>query len=89
MRPGRMASRNPRGGGAYYAPEDVARGSLIAHDRQGQPQVYPLAGVSIGVVTNLHRSITTMEEFSRIAAEVKARAKAIPGCSYYIDQRGS
>jgi GGDEF domain-containing protein len=74
---------------AYYAPEDVARGSLIAHDRQGQPQVYPLAGVSIGVVTNLHRSITTMEEFSRIAAEVKARAKAIPGCSYYIDQRGS
>lgn len=73
---------------AYYALEDVARGALIAHDRQGQPQIYPLAGVSIGVVTNLHRSITTMEEFSRIAAEVKAQAKSIPGSAYYVDHRG-
>jgi hypothetical protein len=29
-----------------------------------------------------------MEEFSRIAAEVKAQAKDIPGSSYYIDRRG-
>jgi diguanylate cyclase (GGDEF)-like protein len=74
---------------ALYSLEDVARGSLVARDRQGQEQVYPLVGVSIGVVTNLHRSITTMEEFSRIAAEVKAQAKAIPGSSYYIDRRGN
>ncbi len=74
---------------ALYSLEDLTRGSLIARDRQGQEQVYPLVGVSIGVVTNLHRSVTTMEEFSRIAAEVKARAKAIPGSSYYIDQRSS
>jgi PleD family two-component response regulator len=72
---------------SYYADEDLARGSLIARDRQGHPQVYPLVGVSIGVLTNLHRSITTMEEFSRVAAEVKSRAKSIPGSSYYIDQR--
>jgi len=32
--------------------------------------------------------MTTMEEFSRVAAEVKAQAKAIPGSSYYIDRRG-
>jgi diguanylate cyclase (GGDEF)-like protein len=70
-----------------YALEDLTRGTLIARDRQGQEQVYPLVGVSIGVVTNLHRSITTVEEFSRVAAEVKARAKAISGSSYYIDQR--
>lgn len=73
---------------AYYAPEDAARGALIAHDRQGRPQVFPLVSVSIGVVNNLHRSITTMEEFSRVAAEVKARAKTLPGSSYYIDRRG-
>ncbi|HEU5349744.1 MAG TPA: response regulator [Ktedonobacterales bacterium] len=72
----------------HYAPEDAARRSLIAHDRQGQLQVYPLVGVSIGVVTNIYRSITTMEEFSRIAAEVKAQAKGISGSSFYIDQRG-
>ena len=66
---------------AYYAPEDLARGSLIAHDRQGQQQVYPLVGVSIGVVTNIHRSVTTMEEFSRIAAEVKARRRTSPAAA--------
>jgi diguanylate cyclase (GGDEF)-like protein len=72
---------------ALYSLEDLARGSLIARDRKGQEQVFPLVGVSIGVVTNLHRSITTMEEFSRVAAEVKAQAKAISGSSYYIDRR--
>ncbi len=74
---------------AYYSPEDAQRGTLIAEDRQRQPQVYPLVGVSIGVVTNLHRPITTMEAFSRTAAEAKARAKAISGSGYFVDQRGT
>lgn len=74
---------------AYYSPEDAQRGTLIAQDRQGQRQAYPLVGVSIGVVTNLYRPIVTMEAFSRTAAEMKARAKAIPGSGYYVDQRGT
>jgi len=61
----------------------------MAEDRQGQLQVYPLVGVSIGVVTNLHRPISTMEAFSRTAAEAKSRAKAISGSGYFVDQRGS
>lgn len=72
---------------ALYDPGDVARGTLIARDRQGQPQVYPLIGVSIGVVTNSHRPIATMEEVSRVAAEVKYKAKSQRGSTYYIDQR--
>jgi diguanylate cyclase (GGDEF)-like protein len=72
---------------ALYDADDVARGTLIARDRQGQPQVYPLIGVSIGVVTNSHRPIATMEEVSRIAAEVKYKAKSQRGSTYYIDQR--
>jgi diguanylate cyclase (GGDEF)-like protein len=72
---------------AYYAPDDLQRGTLVATDRQGHAQTYPLVGVSIGVVTNLHRPITTMEEVSRVAAEVKRKAKAIRGSSYIVDQR--
>jgi diguanylate cyclase (GGDEF)-like protein len=73
---------------ADYAPEDLERGTLVAHDRQGRPQTYPLVAVSIGVVTNMHRPITTMEEVSRVAAEVKRKAKAVRGSSYVVDQRG-
>lgn len=72
---------------AYYAPEDQQRGAFIATDRQGQRQEYPLVGVSIGVVTNLYRPITTMEEVSTVAAEVKHKAKSVRGSSYYVDHR--
>jgi diguanylate cyclase (GGDEF)-like protein len=72
-----------------YAPEDLQRGGLLAQNRLRQIQFYPLISVSIGVVTNQRRQIATMEEFSRIAAEVKQRAKANPGSSHYFDQRAS
>ena len=74
---------------AFYDPADLERGSLYANDRQGVTQHFPLVGVSIGVVTNLRRSITTMEEVSAVAAEVKHKAKSLPGSSYYIDQRAA
>lgn len=72
---------------ANYSPEDRTRGTFIATDRQGQHQEYPLVGVSIGVVTNQYRPITTMEEVSAIAAEVKRKAKSVRGSSYYVDHR--
>jgi diguanylate cyclase (GGDEF)-like protein len=72
-----------------YSPEDLQRGGLLAQNRQGQPQFHPLISVSIGVVTNQRRQVATMEEFSRIAAEVKRRAKGTAGSSHYFDQRAS
>jgi diguanylate cyclase (GGDEF)-like protein len=74
---------------AFYSPEDLARNALVAPDRQGRLQSYSLVTVSIGVVTNQRRPITSMEEVSRIAAEVKHKAKSLPGSTYYVDQRGS
>lgn len=73
----------------YYTAEDLARGVLISTDRQGNRQVYPLVGVSIGVITNAARPIVTREEFSRVAAETKHQAKLIPGSSHFIDRRAS
>lgn len=72
-----------------YSSDDLQRGGLLAQNRQGQPQFYPLISVSIGVVTNQRRQIATKEEFSRVAAEVKRRAKSNPGSSHYVDQRVS
>jgi PleD family two-component response regulator len=74
---------------ALYSPEDLARGALIALDRRGQRQSYPLVSLSIGVVTNERRPITSPAEVSRIAAEVKRVAKGMPGSAWYEDQRGN
>jgi diguanylate cyclase (GGDEF)-like protein len=74
---------------ALYSLDDLRRGALVAQNRQGQTQLFPLITVSIGVVTNVRHAISTMDEFSRIAAEVKHRAKAIQGSSHYVDQRAT
>jgi diguanylate cyclase (GGDEF)-like protein len=72
-----------------YSVEELQRGALVAYDRQGHQQVFSLVTLSIGVVTNVHRTITSLEEVSRTAAEVKRKAKSINGSSYYVDQRGT
>ncbi len=72
---------------AFYPEEDRARGAFYGKDRSGVHQFLPLVAVSIAVVSNMHRPIRTIEEVSLIAAEVKAKAKSLPGSSYYIDQR--
>lgn len=74
---------------ALYSADDLQRGTLIAVDRRGQGQTFPLVGLSIGVVTNEYRRIGSLAEVSLIAAEVKRAAKTVPGCSWYIDRRGS
>lgn len=71
----------------YYSAEDAERGTLIANDRQDQPQTYDLVSVSIGVVTNERRAISSLGEVGRIAAQVKHKAKSLPGNRYYVDQR--
>lgn len=71
-----------------YTEEDLRRGTLIAPDRRGEERIYPLVSLSIGVVTNLYRPITNIEEVSRIAAEVKHKAKEMPGSTCFVDRRG-
>lgn len=72
-----------------YTEEDLRRGVLCAPDRQGHMRSYPLVTLSIGVVTNQHRPIGSMEEISRVAAEVKRKAKESLASSYFVDRRGS
>lgn len=71
----------------HYSPEDLHRGLMSGKDRQGVEQLFPLSTVSIGVVTNQHRVIRTIDEVSLIAAEVKHKAKSMRGSNYYVDQR--
>ncbi|MDA8216598.1 MAG: GGDEF domain-containing protein [Dehalococcoidales bacterium] len=71
----------------HYSPEDVARGYIDATDRQGNPVRLPLAGVSIGVVTNKYKAVDSVGMVGKLAAEVKAKAKSVAGSTYYVDMR--
>jgi diguanylate cyclase (GGDEF)-like protein len=71
----------------FYSKEDWQRGYIIAEDRRGQVVRHPIATLSIGVVTNQFRPIDNYWLVSKIAAEVKQKAKSEPGSSYYVDRR--
>lgn len=68
-------------------PEDVARGYLEILDRREQVRRFPIPTVSIGIVTNTQRPISSHWEASEIAAEMKHVAKRIPGSSFAVDRR--
>jgi len=70
-----------------YDAEDRQRGYLIGENRQGQKVSFPLASISIAVVTNVHRQVVNYIQFGEISAEIKQRAKATAGSNYVVDQR--
>lgn len=72
---------------AYYDPEDVRNGYIIGKTRQGQEMRFPIMTISISVVTNTHRKLSSTIEIGEIAAELKHYAKSIPGSIYVVDKR--
>lgn len=71
----------------YYDPEDRNRGYIIGKTRQGNTITFPLMTISIAVVTNQHRTLTSPAQVGEIAAELKEYAKSLPGSIYVVDKR--
>ncbi len=59
----------------FYRPEDVKRGSISGIDRKGRPFQFPLASLSIGVVSDQLKCSHSMGEVSTLTAEAKRLAK--------------
>jgi hypothetical protein len=59
----------------FYRPEDVKRGSISSVDRNGRPLQFPLASLSIGVVSDQLKCSHSMGEVSTLTAEAKRLAK--------------
>ncbi len=72
--------------GLYEAP-DVERGYIEVPDRMRRNQHFPLSRVSIGIASNLHRSLTSHWEAVEIATEMKQFAKREEASSYAFDRR--
>lgn len=71
----------------FYSAIDRKRGYIAGVNRQGKKVNFPLASISIAVVTNQDRVINNHIEVGEIVAEIKERAKDIIGSSLVTDQR--
>ncbi|HYH78342.1 MAG TPA: diguanylate cyclase [Longimicrobium sp.] len=70
-----------------YAEEDRERGYFVGKDRRGEVYQVPLMTLSIGVVTNEHRTFVHTAQISELATEMKAYAKTFTGSIYVVDRR--
>ncbi len=73
----------------FYDTADALKGYIEVTDRRGERYAFPMVSMSMGVVSNLHRPISSQWEASAIAVEMKEFAKKIPGSSYQIDRRST
>ena len=71
----------------YYETKDRKRGHINGEDRQGKKTTFPLATLSIAVVTNEKRKSLNHIQFGEAAAEMKEQAKSQSGSLFLVDQR--
>jgi len=72
----------------FYDEQDRLRGHIVGENRQGQEVKFPLATISIAVVTNLKRKFRNHIQYGEVAAEMKEHAKTVAGSTFMVDQRG-
>jgi diguanylate cyclase (GGDEF)-like protein len=70
-----------------YDEVDIQRGYLRGVDRHGVPRKFGLLSLSISVVSSEPGRFASVDEVSKVAAEVKAAAKSISGSSFVFDRR--
>jgi len=72
----------------FYDEQDRNRGHIVGENRQGQEVKFPLATISIAVVTNVKRKFRNHIQYGEVAAEMKELAKTVAGSTFMVDQRG-
>lgn len=62
-----------------YTQDDLDNGYILSKNRNGIEEKYPMATLSIAVVTNEFKNYQTINEFSKVLAEVKKKCKQKKG----------
>jgi len=71
----------------FYDEEDRVRGFITTKNRKGEVDTFPLMSISLAIVTNERRELSSAVEIGDIAAEVKKKLKTMVGSNYFIDRR--
>lgn len=72
-----------------YTQEDREKGYILTTDRQGHVRRYSIMSISIGVVSNDHREFDNHIQVAEVSADLKKKAKSLPGSVYVRDRRRS
>jgi diguanylate cyclase (GGDEF)-like protein len=70
----------------YYDSHDRKRGFIEADDRYGAHRQFPIMSISVAAIAGT--SATSYAALATVAAEVKRRAKAIPGSAFVLSKDG-
>jgi diguanylate cyclase (GGDEF)-like protein len=73
----------------FYDSSDREKGYIMGKTRQGVEMKFPIMSISIAIVTNERKTLTSALQASEIAAELKDYAKSIPKSVLVIDKRRS
>lgn len=69
-------------------PQEIqAAGGFSAPNRRGVEEFFPLTTISIGALEVLPGGFHSHLAIASVVSEAKKKAKAIPGCSLYVNQR--
>jgi len=72
---------------SLFDKEDLERGFIVAHARDGSVKQFPIMTISLAGVSNENRRITSYAEVTNIAAEIKKKAKKLEKSCFVLDQR--
>lgn len=67
---------------SLYQKEDYDRGYIISKNRKGETEQFPIVTLSMAIITNRIKSLTSWGEFSQELAKVKKESKERIGNSY-------
>lgn len=70
-----------------YKTVDRERGKIVAKNRRGEYEVFPLLTISIAVVVNHSGMFTHVGELSHMLADLKKYTKKLAGSNYMIERR--
>lgn len=70
-----------------YKKEDVLRGYIVATNRRGKSEAFPIMTLSIAVIVNQKKMFRHVGEISHMIADLKSYTKTLPGSNYFIERR--
>ncbi len=71
----------------FYDAEDVEASCIISTNREGETCRFPLMSISLGGVNLSMGNYAHYLQVNDVCAEVKKRAKGLPGSSFFVDRR--
>jgi hypothetical protein len=70
--------------GGFYSAEHLAEGSIVAADRNGESQRFPLLSVSVAALHSSTAGCSSADAVAQLLVEVKKQAKRRLGNSFML-----